>query len=185
MLRPSVLTRGSRARRLLAVVPVVIAVAFVASGCDKLTGGGWIQSASLVLGQKASFTFVAHCATTNVDGVPSAQFYDGQFEYSDQSFNPLLRIHGDVQPWVFGVEPGVTCSQFNKTDLETIMASGFQGVYRTQSKTGTTGQGNFVVSVADGGEPATITGDEICVSLDGAFDYLDCGIVQGGNIQVD
>jgi hypothetical protein len=41
------------------------------------------------------------------------------------------------------------------------------------------------VGVADGGEPATINGDTICVSLDGpGIAYSNCGIVQGGNIQV-
>jgi hypothetical protein len=120
-----------------------------------------------------------------MDGLPAAQFYDGQFEFSDQAFNPLLRIHGDVEPSVIGVEPGVTCAQFKKAELLSTMTSGFEGVYRTQPKTGTGSQGTFAVGVADGGEPATISGDFICISLEGAFEYLDCGLVQGGDLQVD
>jgi hypothetical protein len=181
MLRPSQLT-WVRRRRLFGLIPLVIGLAMVASGCDKLTGGGWIQSASLVLGQKASFSFVAHCSNTTVDGVPAAEFYDGEFEFSDQSFNPLVKIHGDVQPWVFGTELGVTCSEFKKTDLNLFTAMGFQGVYRTQ--TTPSGQGNFVVEISDGGEPASIDGDTITVSLDGAVDYFNVGVVQGGDIQI-
>jgi hypothetical protein len=185
MLRPSVLTHRSRSRRLFAVVPLVVAVAFVASGCDRLTGGGWIDSAMPLSGGKASFSFTAHCSNTTIDGIPAAEFYDGQFEFTDTAFDPGLRIHGDIQPFG-GVEPGTTCSQFKKADLDLLGASGFQGVYRTQSKSGPVRQGNFVVTVADGGEPSTITGDDICISLDGAFIYpTHCGIVQGGNIQVD
>jgi hypothetical protein len=180
MLRPSQLMWARRLRT-LGVIPLV-ALAILASGCDKLTGGGWIQSESLVLGQKASFSFVAHCRTATVDGMPAAEFYDGEFEFSDQSFDPLVKIHGDVEPWVFGTELGVTCSQFKKTDLNLFMASGFQGTYRIQVAPG--GQGDFVVSVADAGEPASITGDTICVSLAGAVNYDNCGIVEGGNIQV-
>jgi hypothetical protein len=171
----------ARRLRTVGVIPLV-ALAMLASGCDKLTGGGWIQSESLVLGQKASFSFVAHCRNATVDGMPAAEFYDGEFEFSDQSFDPLVKIHGDVEPWVFGTEPGVTCSQFKKTDLNLFPASGFQGTYRIQVAPG--GQGDFVVSVADAGEPASITGDTICVSLAGAVTYDNCGIVEGGNIQV-
>ena len=186
MLRPSLLTRGPKQRRTLAVIPLALALALVASGCDKLTGGGWIQSATLVVGQKASFSFIAHCKTSTTAGVPTANFYDGEFEFSDQSFNPLLRIHGDINPApVFGELPGVSCAEFKKTDLDPIMASGFEGVYRTQPSVTPAMQGSFVVTVFDGGEPATIAGDTICISLDGAFTYANCGVVQGGNIQVE
>jgi hypothetical protein len=182
MLRPWRLVKDRPRVRLLGVIPVVIAFAFVASGCDTLTGGGWIQSLSLTLGQRASFSFTARCQTTRVDGIQMAEFYDGQFEFSDQAFDPLVRVHGDVEPAVFDSEPG-TCSEFKKAELNTLMASGFQGTYRTKSQPSS--QGEFVVGVADGGEPATISGDFICVSLFGpGIDYTNCGIVQGGNLQV-
>jgi hypothetical protein len=181
MLRPWRLVRDRPRVRLLGVIPVVIAFAFVASGCDTLTGGGWIQSLSLTPGQKASFSFTARCQTTRVDGVQMAQFYDGQFEFSDEAYDPLVRVHGDVEPGVLSSEPG-TCSDFKKTELIALM-SGFQGTYRTKSQPST--QGEFVVGVADGGEPATISGDFIYVSLFGpGIDYTNLGIVQGGNLQV-
>jgi hypothetical protein len=182
MLRPWRLVKDRPRVRLLGVLPFVIAFALVASGCDTLTGGGWIQSASLTLGQRASFSFTARCQTTSVNGVQMAEFYDGQFEFSDQAFDPLVQVHGDVDPWLFASEPG-TCSGFKKTELNVLMTSAFQGTYRTKSQPST--QGEFIVGVADGGEPATITGDTICVSLDGpGIAYDNCGIVQGGNLQV-
>lgn len=184
MLRPSLLRRG-RKRGLLGIIPLLIGLAFVASGCDKLTGGGWIPS--VVPGQKAYFSFVAHCQNTTIDGVPAAEFYDGQFEYSDQAFNPLLRIHGDVQPLsgLFGTVPGMTCAQFKKTDIEQVFTDGFLGTYRTQGTTGPISEGDFAVGVTDGGQPNSIDGDTLCVQLVGAFEYLHCGEVQGGNIQID
>jgi len=184
MLRGSRLTGGSRRGRLLLIIPVIIAAAFITSGCDKLTGGGWIQSASVFVDGKATFSLSARCQTTWLDGIPTASFYDGQFEYDDHVFNPVIRVHGDVNPFQFGGVPGETCRQFTKTDLSFLLASGFAGTYRTQPQVVPALTGDFVVGVVDGGNPSSIDGDFICVSLAGGIDYSHCGDVQGGNITI-
>jgi hypothetical protein len=185
MMRRWRLTNESRRLGLLGIIPLVIASLFVLTGCEKLTGGGWIQSQSLVLGTKATFGFTAKCKNTTIDGLPAAVFYQGQFESDDHAVNPLIRVHGDVEPDAFGTVPGETCKDL-ATELDPIMESGFRGTYRTQTQVVPSSQGEFAVFVADGGEPGTISGDFICVSLVGpGIDYLNCNVVQGGNIQVD
>jgi hypothetical protein len=183
MMRRSELSRPSGRRRLLRIVPIVIASTFVLTGCDKLTGGGSIQSLSLIPGEKATFGFTAKCKTRTVNGVPEAVFYEGQFEFDDHAFNPRVRIHGDVEPNEFFTVAGQPCKDLS-AELSLTTVSGFQGTYRTQPEVTLIGQGEFAVGVADGGKPKTAIPDEICVSLAGAIDYLNCGVVQGGNIQV-
>src|SRR5438445_6687187 len=178
------LAGGSRRRRRLLIIPVVIAAVFVVSGCDKLTGGGWIQSMDLVLGDKATFAFSARCRTTWLDGVPTASFYDGQFEFDDHAANPLVRVHGNVNPFEFGGVAGQTCKQFTKTELSFLLESGFGGTYRTQPQVVPSLQGDFVVGVTDGGNPSSLDGDFICVLLAGGVVYDNCGDVQGGNITI-
>jgi hypothetical protein len=133
-------------------------------------------------GGKATFGFTAKCRTRTIEGTPTAVFYEGQFEFDDHAFNPLVRIHGDVEPIEFFNVPGRTCRDLSRElDLETL--SGFEGTYRTQPQVVPSSQGEFAVGVADAGEPG-IDGDEICVSLAGGIVYLNCGSVRGGNIQV-
>jgi hypothetical protein len=174
--------RSRRTGRLLGTMPVVIVLAFVLTGCDTLRGGGWIQSASLSLGEKATFGFTARCKTRHENGLPTAVFYEGQFEYDDHGANPLVRIHGNVEPNEFFSLPGQTC-QDAATEPDLPMST-FAGTYRTQPRVRPSVQGDFQVFVADGGEPGSINGDEICVSLSGGIIYMNCGIVQGGNVQV-
>lgn len=186
MMRPLRLARGFRRLRVAGLVAVGIGVTVMLTGCAKLTGGGWIPS--LVPGQKATFSFSAKCQNTTVDGVPVARLYEGQFEFDDHAFSPLVRVHGDVQPDAFGTVPGQTCSQVSK-ETALIDLSGFAGTYRTQPDIVPSLQGEFAVAVFDGGEPATINGDTICVDLVGpglvpVGEYFNCGVVQGGNIQV-
>jgi hypothetical protein len=187
MLRLSRLGAESGRRPLLALIVVAFASAFVVTGCDRLTGGGWIQSAAVLSGGKASFGFSAKCRNTTVAGVPTAELYDGQFQFDDRGFNPAVRIHGDIEPNVFGTVPEQTCRQV-ASDLHLVrqQLSGFQGTYRTQSAVVPSMNGDFVVTVFDGGEGGVaLDDDEICVELAGGLTYFNCGFVQGGNIQVN
>jgi hypothetical protein len=184
-MRPLRLAQRTRRLRVAGPVALGIVLAVMLTGCARLTGGGWIPS--LALGQKATFSFSAKCQDTTVDGVAVAQLYQGQFEFDDHSFSPLVRVHGDVEPDVFGTVPDETCSQVSK-ETALVNLSGFRGAYQTQPDVFPSLQGEFAVTVLDGGEPATINGDTICVDLVGpglpVAEYLNCGVVQGGNIQV-
>jgi hypothetical protein len=182
-MRPLRLAQRPRRLRVAGPVALGIVATVMLAGCTTLTGGGWIPS--LALGQKATFGFSAKCQDTTVDGVPVAQLYQGQFEFDDHSFSPLVRVHGDVEPDVFGTVPGQTCRQVAE---ERVNPNGFRGTYETQPDVFPSLQGEFVVVVFDGGEPATINGDMICVDLVGpglpTNEYFNCGVVQGGNIQI-
>lgn len=186
MMRLSRLGAESGRRSLLGIVLLVIVSSFVVSGCDRLTGGGWIPSVEP--GERATFGFTARCRnSTGVNGEPVALLYQGQFQYDDHAFNPAVRIHGTVVPDVFGTFPTRTCSDLAADpDFVTSSVGRFQGTFRTQPEIVPGVQGEFVVNVADGGEGGPLNGDEICVSLAGPIVYppLWCGIVQGGNIQV-
>jgi hypothetical protein len=114
--------------------------------------------------------------------------YEGQFEFDDHAFSPLVRVHGDVEPDFFGTVVGETCSQVSK-ETALINLSGFRGTYKTQPDVFPSLQGEFAVTVIDGGEPGTINGDFISVDLVGpgllpVGEYFNFGVVQGGNIQV-
>jgi hypothetical protein len=181
MVRPRIFRRGSGNRRTLGVIALLIAFAFLLTGCDRVTGGGWIPSLSPT-GGRATFSFTAKCRNRTIEGIPTAVFYEGQFEFDDHGFNPLVRVHGDVEPAEFFNVPGQSCRDLSR-ELDLVDLTGFQGTYRTQPEVFPSGQGEFAVAVFDGGESG-INGDEICVSLAGGIEYLNCGVVQGGNIQV-
>jgi len=183
-MRLSRLGAESGRRPLLGIILLVVAFSFVVAGCDRLTGGGWIQSLNVVSGGRANFGFNAKCRNTTVDGLPVAELYDGQFQLDDRGFNPRVWVHGDVEPNVFGTVPGETCSQV-ASETELLQLSGFQGTYRTKPGVFPSGQGEFVVAVFDGGEGQSIDDDVICFDLAGAVIYSNCGPVQGGNIQVE
>lgn len=182
MLRPRRFSRESGTLRPLGVIAVLIAFAFVLTGCDRVTGGGWIPSVSPT-GGRATFSFTAKCRNRTIDGIPTAVFYEGQFEFDDHGFNPLVRVHGDVQPVEFFNVTGQSCRDLSR-ELDLVTLTGFQGTYRTQPQVFPVSQGEFAVAAFDGGEGG-INGDELCVSLAGAIEYLNCGAVQGGNIQVE
>jgi len=168
---------------LLGILLLAIASSLVLTGCDRLTGGGWINSLNVVSGARATFSFTARCRDTTVAGLPVAELYDGQFQFDDRGFDPRVWVHGDVSPTVFASAPGETCRQVHEEEV--IPASGFQGIYRTKPGVFPPGEGEFVVTVFDGGEGQAIDDDEICVDLAGSVTYTNCGPVQGGNIQVD
>ena len=96
-MRPRSFRRASQPRRLVGVVALLIAFAFLLTGCDRATGGGWIPSLSPT-GGHATFAFSAKCKNSTIDGVPTAVFYQGQFDFDDHAFNPLVRVHGVVSP---------------------------------------------------------------------------------------
>jgi hypothetical protein len=164
---------------------VAVASSLIATGCDRLTGGGWIESAAVLSDGKATFSFTAKCRNTTVDGVPVAEMYDGQFQFDDRAFDPALKIHGDVEPTVFGQVVGQTCREA-ASELHVVrqQLSGFEGTYRTQPPVVPSRDGAFAVVVFDGGEGQALDGDEICVQLVGGFTYTNCGLVQQGEIQV-
>lgn len=174
---------GCDRRRSSVVVPFLTLIAFavLASGCTKMTGGGWIQSSSLEDGERATFGFTARCRTVTALGAPAALLHDGQFEFHDQGVG--VDVHGDVVPNEFRTVPGMTCKQLAANDPNLLHIGGFEGTYRTQSGVDSPPAGEFAVVVADGAE--TDTADEICVSLAGLIIYDHCGVVEGGNIKVE
>jgi hypothetical protein len=180
-MRPPRLSRIGGKLRPLGLIAVLISFAFLLTGCDRVTGGGWIPSLSPT-GGRATFSFTAKCRNRTIGDVPTAVFYEGQFEFDDHGFNPMVRVHGDVEPAEFFNAPGQSCRELSR-ELDLVTLTGFQGTYRTQADVFPLSEGEFAVAVADAGEPG-VNGDEICVSLAGAVVYDNCGVVQGGNIQV-
>jgi hypothetical protein len=169
-------------RPLMGIFPVVILSAFLFAGCTKVTGGGWIDSASPVPGERATFGFSAKCKDTMKNGAPVAVLDEGQFEYDDHAANALVRIHGDVEPIEF--HPGVTCKQL-ASEPDLLGIGEFVGTYRTQPQVVPARQGTFTVVAVDGGEGGSVVdGDELTVILDGDITYFNFGVVQGGNLQV-
>ena len=183
----SKLRRGSGGRRpLLAILPILVLVAFTATGCTKMTGGGWIESK--VPGQKATFGFSVKCTNTTdaVTRLPAAVLHDGQFEFTDKPAG--VNVHGDVGPLPQQTFPGQTCKQLAQE--ENLLGTGlFAGTFRTQSDSVPMNQGEFVVEIVDGGTPGSLNGDSLCVDLvgdgEGGLLYGNCGEVQGGNIKVE
>jgi hypothetical protein len=181
----SKLRRGSGGRRpLLAIIPILVLVAFTTGGCTKMTGGGWIPS--LMPTQKATFGFSAKCKDTTIAGVPAALLYEGQFQFTDKAMD--VSVHGDVEPTVFATVVGSTCRQVG-TETNPFGAVGqFEGRFRTQDST-VVNRGDFLVQVADSGKSSTLDGDELCVDLFGdgvgGLVYKNCNFVQGGNIKVE
>lgn len=150
----------------------VLLLAGLASGCTKVTGGGWIVSASGPL-EKASFGFNAKCR----DRPGGAVLYEGQLEFKDPGAG--VRIHGNVEPDEFVELAGVTCKEAG--EVLVFPFATFRGSYRTQPPGG---QGDFVVNVVDNGEPGALNGDTFEITLSGSLTYYNSGPIQGGNIQV-
>jgi hypothetical protein len=171
-----------RKRRFVLGGLALIGFVFVLTGCDQVTGGGTMSS--LVPGQKANFGFNAKCRTVTNGGVSSAQFYNGQFQFSDNAVG--VAIHGDVQPDADSTISGTTCDELDQVfeSMGTVTAT-FRGTYRDQHDSG---NGRFEVTVTDNGEPGT--NDMICVDLTPgslpALPYHNCGTgtISSGNIQV-
>jgi hypothetical protein len=156
-------------------VATAILLAGLASGCDKVTGGGWIGVLANPL-EKASFGFSAKCRNRTVNSTPVAVLYEGQLEYQDRSAG--IRVHGDVEPNEFTQISGTTCQEVHELAMPPPAAI-FRGTYRSQPD----GRpGEFMVTVLDSGEPG-MNGDEFRIELTGAFIYANGGPVQGGNIQ--
>jgi hypothetical protein len=162
-------------------VAAVLLLAGFATGCDKVTGGGWITSSANPL-EKATFGFTARCKTTRVDSTPTAVLYDGQLEYHDQGSE--TRIHGDVEPHEFAQLPNATCKEVEEMLDVLFPVATFEGTYRTHADGR---RGDFEVEVTDRGEPAALNGDMFCIELFDLSDnvaHANCGLVQGGNIQI-
>jgi hypothetical protein len=159
------------------MLATAVLLAGLGSGCDKVTGGGWIASSADPLEEKATFGFSARCKDTKVDSAPLAVLYDGQLEYHDPAAD--IRIHGDVEPIPVAE---ATCKELSDSldDLGQVSAT-FSGTYRTQPD-GL--EGDFTVQVTDNGEPSTLNGDMFCITLTPPAAHSNCGPVQAGNIQV-
>lgn len=178
------------------LIPLVLVLALLASGCTKITGGGWIQSLSADEGEKATFGFTARCkdTTTMVGGmsVPTAVLHDGEFEFDDHGLG--ISVHGDVKTLPLQEFPLTTCKMLRNEP--NLLGSGiFAGTYRTQPGMTPSHEGEFVVQVFDGGKAPQVdpvTGepiaDEICIELTGVtvpFTYRNCGELQGGSLKVE
>jgi hypothetical protein len=159
-------------------VATAILLAGLASGCDKVTGGGWIVSFGNPL-EKATFGFSAKCRNRTVNSTPVAVLYEGQLEYQHKGAD--IRIHGDVEPNQFVQFEGMTCQQIKDQPPSIAGVGMFNGIYRAQTGGG---QGDFGVQVFDSGEPG-VNGDTFCIMLTGAIEHANCGSVQGGNIQFE
>jgi hypothetical protein len=163
-------------------VAAVLLLAGFAAGCDKVTGGGWITSSANPL-EKATFGFTARCKNTSVDSTPVAVFYDGQLDYHDRGAG--IRIHGDVEPDEFVQVSDATCKELEDfLDVIVPAVAVFEGTYRTHPDGR---RGDFEVEVTDNGEPAALNGDMFCIELFDLSDnvtHANCGLVQGGNIQI-
>jgi hypothetical protein len=160
----------------------VMLLSGLATGCDKVTGGGWINSSVVTSAERATFGFTARCKNTTVDSTPTAVLYEGQLEYYDRGAG--IRIHGDVEPNEFAQAPGMTCKEVGRS-LEDppgpFVSATLHGTYRTQPG-GL--QGEFEVLVTDNGEPGALNGDTFDIKLTGAVMHVNAGPIQGGNIQV-
>lgn len=175
--------RPSGRRPLLGLIPLLVIFVFTATGCTKMTGGGWIPS--LAPGEKATFGFTAKCKTATINGLPAAVLHEGQFEYTDHGVD--ISVHGAVLPREFQTVFGMTCKELANADPNVLKIGGFEGKFWTQPKVGPLEEGEFSVVVFDGGKPGqtVIDGDQICVDLFGPVTYFNCGDVQGGNIRVE
>jgi hypothetical protein len=165
--------RGLSALRLIAFLG---AMTLVASGCHRMTGGGWIESA--VPGSKAQFGFQVRCIETeNEDGTTTAAFSAGQIQYVDAAAG--VRLHGTAEPHASVTGPDVTCEEESST-----FEGAFEilGTYRPQPKGA---PGDFLVEITDGGEPGR-GDDTFSIELTGGtYDgYTNSGTLGGGNIQV-
>lgn len=180
--------------KVVGLIPLMLAFAVVASGCTKITGGGWIQSLSLVEGEKATFGFTARCkdTTSTVGSIPTAVLHDGEFQFEDHGLG--VSVHGNVEALPMQEFPFVTCKQL-RNDANLLGSGAFGGTYRTQPGMTPAHEGEFFVEVSDSGkapqlDPVTgdVLADEICVDLVGvsqAFSYQNCGTLQGGSLRVE
>jgi hypothetical protein len=165
-----------RGRSALRLVAFFGAIMLVASGCHRMTGGGWIESA--VPGKKAHFGFQVRCIETeNEDGTTTAAFHVGQLQYVDAAAG--VRLHGDAEVNAVVTGPDVTCE-----DPGVPFDGSFEilGTYRPQPRGAT---GDFLVVITDAGEPGR-NDDTFSIELTGGtYDgYTNSGTLGGGNIQI-
>jgi hypothetical protein len=152
---------GSKRRHLMFVG--LVAVAALLLGACKVTGGGWIQSATGA--KKATFGFnwqTTFNETTNETRATA------RGSWSD----------GDVK---FKIDRGIV---FTFTDGQDGCAFGF-GHYVSQSKADP-GDGELTICLCDYGEPGATNGDTISIQVtSGPYSgYTNSGELQGGNLQV-
>lgn len=173
---------------------VLIGITVALSGCNKVTGGGWMAG---VNGGRATFGFQAQCQDgTEPDGEPSQNFYEGQFQYRDNA--AYVGFHGDIN--VSFVTSGV---YGNGILIESCADWGNSGNTNAEF-TGTCVShpggvpGTFKVEVVDNGKPGPDSADEITVTTpntdpffgeeagvpctDNGQPYSNSGMLGGGNI---
>jgi hypothetical protein len=182
--------------RAIGLIPLLMIVALMASGCTKMTGGGWIRSLSLDEGEKATFGLTALCknTTTTVAGisVPTAVLHGGQFQFEDHALG--VSVHGTVERLPLQEFPSMTCKDL-RAEPNLLGTGIFGGTYQTQPGMTPAHTGEFVVQVFDGGKPphvdpisGTVLADSICIELAGVsavFSYDNCGDLEGGSIKVE
>ena len=182
--------------RAIGLIPLFMIVALVASGCTKMTGGGWIRSLSPDEGEKATFGFTAQCknttTTVGVISVPTAVLHGGQFQFEDHGLG--VSVHGTVERLPLQEFPFMTCKDL-RSEPNLLGTGVFGGTYETQPEMTPAHHGEFVVQVFDAGKPphvdpvsGTVVADSICIDLAGVsvvFTYANCGDVEGGSIKVE
>ena len=141
---------------------VLIGITVALSGCNKVTGGGWIAG---VNGGKANFGFQAQCQEETVDfgfgEMLMPGFYEGQFQYRDNS--AYVGFHGDINIAVGALFDG-TCADlvdFFRENGDPANFSEFSG--ECVSHPGGV-QGTFKVVVVDNGKAGPDASDEITVT---------------------
>jgi hypothetical protein len=139
---------------------VLIGITVALSGCNKVTGGGWMAG---VNGGKANFGFQAQCqeVSTDFDEMLFPGFYEGQFQYRDNS--AYVGFHGDINIAVTALFDG-TCAElvdFFHENGDAANWSDFSG--ECVSHPGGV-QGTFRVMVVDNGKAGPDSADEITVT---------------------
>jgi hypothetical protein len=164
------------------IVILVLAAVVGLSGCaqgGKVTGGGWIPSASGEAGEKANFGFNAEeCTPDEVKG---------HFNYHDKALE--VKMNGPVIDAGECVEPfsnpnlSLSCL-FCTLTFPGLPAYGIEVAYRSTNPA-LPGTGNAIACVTDNGEGANATSADLgrIFVLSGPYaGYQNAGPVQG-NIQ--
>jgi len=148
---------------------VLIGITVALSGCNKVTGGGWIAG---VNGGKANFGFQAQCQEGTVDfgfgEMLTQDFYEGQFQYRDNS--AYVGFHGDINIAASAIGFDGTCADlvdFFHENGDPANWSDFSG--ECVSHSGGV-QGTFRVMVVDNGKAGPDSADEITVTTPNFFE---------------
>jgi hypothetical protein len=177
-------------RRYAGFAGLLLLLALMATGCDQVTGGGYIHSANLTSNEKANFGFSAICKKDEPfigGGTGSAKFYEGQLQWDDHGAN--VKFHGDVNERLgvqtAGVPASKQCEAADAFFGENTTDATFGGTYTPEHSTGPADEGTFTVNVTNTGKGG-INGDTIEITLDdGRYNgYTNAGVVEGGQIDI-